>query len=105
MIEFIAYAATGRLLIWLFQTNGITRRFLQRYTKEGDLVNELVHCDLCLGFWVYLALAVFSKKQESGMWINPVGWITKAGFTTFLVHLIRLGWDSNFPSMQFDDMG
>ena len=59
--DFALYLAAGRLLTWLLQTNGLTRPVWDRHAK----LKELADCDLCLGFWVYLALA---PRRVFGLW-------------------------------------
>jgi len=103
MINYFVYAGLGRLLIYLFQSNGITTAFKERYTNEDDLLREFVECDLCIGFWVYLILAIFLKSSLTvGLWPKFVENIVLAGFTTLLVHLIRLGWNSKFAIIQYN---
>jgi len=50
----ILYLAAGRLAIWFLQNTGLLMPLREKY----KLLGELMGCDLCLGFWVYLVLAV-----------------------------------------------
>lgn len=86
-MELAKYLAIGRLLVWLIQTNGLTRPLFDRHAK----LRELRDCDLCLGFWVYLALA---PRIDLGVGrLNRISWAAIASFTA---HLLRLGWEVKF---------
>lgn len=93
--RFVVYLATGRLLTWLVQTSGLTRPLFERHY----LLSELRACDLCSGFWVYLAL---SPREDLGFRpgiLNRVAWAAGA---SFLAHLLRLGWDSKYKVTVID---
>lgn len=90
MIELAAYLLSGRLLIWLLQTNGL----MSPVWQFRPLLTELGDCDLCLGFWVYLALAPF--VQLPGVWPWYVEMVILAAAASFTMHLIRLGWQAKF---------
>lgn len=90
MLEVTAYLLTGRLLIWLLQTNGLMRPLWRLH----PLLTELSECDLCLGFWVYLGLGWFVALP--GAWPWPVELVILAAVATFTMHLIRLGWQAKF---------
>lgn len=90
--QFLLYLASGRLLTWLLQTNGLTRRLWRTH----PLLTELSGCDLCLGFWMYLALALLLGPGDVfGLWRRGERVVLAAG-STFLAHLVRLGWQSKF---------
>ncbi len=52
---FAIFLLAGRLITWLLQTSGLMKPLWNKH----KLLTELAECDLCLGFWVYLALAAF----------------------------------------------
>lgn len=89
--EFLLYLSAGRLLTWLFQTSGLTRPLWRRHPALA----ELGGCDLCLGFWVYLALALLRPRQAFGQWRRGESVVLAAG-SSFAAHLLRLGWVSKF---------
>lgn len=90
MIELAAYLLSGRLIIWLLQTNDLMRPVWQ----FRPLLTELGDCDLCLGFWVYLVLALF--VQLPGVWPWYVEILILAAVASFTMHLVRLGWQTKF---------
>lgn len=88
--DFLLHLAAGRLLVWLLQTNGL----MKPIWKRSHTLTELGDCDLCLGFWVYLALGIFSRPALTLP--RPIGWVILAAISTFGMHLIRLGWKERF---------
>jgi len=94
MLDFFSFLAVGRLVIWFVQINGLFQ-LLKRYR----IIEDLLTCDLCLGFWVYLGLGAF--------W--PVSWFPglniylgapiTALISAFLAHLLRLGWQYKFGEL------
>lgn len=89
--------ASGRLILWLLQTSGLLRWLWALH----PLLAELRDCDLCLGFWVYLALALLTDI-DFGLWPWPIETIILAAVTTFLGHLLRLGWQAKFSTTIID---
>lgn len=77
------FLLTGRLWTWLLQTNGLTRPVWALHPK----LKELAECDLCLGFWVYLVLALRRRANSP---------LTLAAISALLAHLARLGWQAKF---------
>lgn len=98
MLDFFFYLASGRLVIWLLQTNGLMRPVW----KWRPVLTELGECDLCLGFWVYLILAIFAPLSF-GLWPWPIEAVILAGISSFVMHLLRLGWQMKFGGVIIDD--
>lgn len=92
LVQFLFYLAVGRLLTWLLQTNGLLRPMWQRHPR----LTELSECDLCLGFWVYLALAFLWKGETPGLWPGGAEQVILAAIATLGAHLLRLGWWARF---------
>lgn len=101
----VLYLAIGRLFIFLLQKSPYKR--LVTLWVPADIrqhLFELFGCDLCLGWWVYLALAVIMQE----IWFtNDIGYIPAfseiitCSAATFLMWLIRNGWDSLFREIVF----
>lgn len=89
LTQFVLYLAAGRLLTWLLQISGLMRPVWGKHPK----LKELAECDLCLGFWVYLALA---PRRAFGLWSDPGERIVLAAFSSLAAHLLRLGWQAKF---------
>jgi hypothetical protein len=93
LTNFLLYLMAGRLVTWLLQTAGLLRPLWQRH----PLLMELSGCDLCLGFWVYLALALaYRGGKLFGLWPGLIERIILAGLSALGAHLVRLGWEDRF---------
>jgi len=90
--EFALFLLVGRLLTWLIQTNGLSRPIWSLH----PILGELGECDLCLGFWGFLAMAKMAGKPMFNFWPRWFDYIVQAAISTFIVHLLRLGWHSKF---------
>ncbi len=105
MLKLVFYLASGRLLIWFLQTSGLMHPIWRR----NPILNELGQCDLCLGFWVYLGLGSFSQsetaqaQQDFGLWPRFIEVIVQAAMSSFIMHLVRLGWQMKFGGVIIDD--
>lgn len=96
--DFVLFLAAGKLLTWLAQTNGLTRGLF----NKNELSRELIECDLCTGFWVYLGLAIFQRNKPFGQFIRPVEWGILAAISTMAAHLISIGWQDKFSTTIID---
>jgi len=89
--QFLIYLAIGRLFIWLIQITGLLRPVWGLH----PLLEEFRACDLCLGFWVYLALS-YGLAAPFSWWYPAAEMVLVAGIATAMAHFIRLGWQSKF---------
>lgn len=100
MREFVLYALTGKLLLFLLKKFTPFRIII----SKSELLQELYGCNLCLGFWVYLALSLVSKDINAEHIKNKyVGKFVVASFTTFIMHLISIGWEESFETVYIDN--
>lgn len=90
--QFALHLMAGRLLIWLVQTNGLSKPIWALHPT----LTALGECDLCLGFWGFLAMAIITDKPTFNLWPKWFDFIAQAAISTFAVHLLRLGWHSKF---------
>lgn len=90
--QYVLFLGAGRLLTWLIQINGLSRPIWAAH----PLLAEIGECDLCLGFWVFLAMALIARKATFTLWPPWFDYIIQAAIATFTVHLIRMGWASKF---------
>jgi hypothetical protein len=100
MVDFLAwlvFAATGKVIIFLWQTFPFPP-----FMKAPYMLEKLHECDLCSGFWIYLALAVALSVDifatTFGVPPNIVGEFATAALTTFAVHVFSIGWREKFSS-------
>lgn len=89
MAALVLWLGAGRLLTWLLQVNGLTARIWSSH----PVLSELAECDLCLGFWVFLALA---PDDDLGFRPRLFNRVVLAGAASLLMHLARIGWDTKF---------
>ena len=80
-VEFLLFALTGRLLVYLIQ-------------KWGANI-KLLECDLCVGVWVYAILSGLFQIRllEDVYWYVPlVSEFITGCVTSYLVHLVTIGF-------------
>lgn len=90
--QFALHLSIGRLLIWLIQTNGLSKPIWGMHPT----LTELGECDLCLGFWGFLAMAILTGKPMFDLWPKWFDYVVQAAISAFVIHLLRLGWHSKF---------
>ena len=101
MIFYIAYSLIGKLFIYLFQISPYPKLIIRLFKgKEGGFLDKLFSCDLCLGFWIYFFLALvfqYANVDVNIIKIVPVfDQIVTGAFTTFVIHLVSIGWKDKF---------
>jgi len=91
MLDWFIFGCLGRLVIYLAQ--GFPKR------PKGEFWDELFECDLCLGVWVYSILALIFKIDiftEYFGYASIVGMLLTGMVTSFIVHLLKIGWNEKF---------
>ena len=71
--------------------------------RKGKLLQELYSCDLCSGFWVWLFLVPFFDVDVKQIKNKILRWVIIACFTTFLAHLVSIGWEEKFGIVVIED--
>jgi len=96
---YFLYAGVGKLFIYLFQIFPLADWVGEKYPT----LKKLIECDLCLGVWMYFFVAMIMRANLFDSIPNPFGaiWIAIEYFmtgavTSFIVHLVSLGWNSKF---------
>jgi len=92
ILQYFAFAAIGKLLLYLAQKFPLTGYIAGKW----KILEELVTCDLCFGFWVYLVLGLFYRIDIFPTYHAILSEIILASVTSFLVHLISIGWSEKF---------
>jgi putative flippase GtrA len=70
--------------------------------RSKEFLEELFGCDMCLGFWVYLTLALLFQYANVDVNILDIpnapiiSAIITGAITSFVVHLISIGWRDKF---------
>lgn len=94
--EWLVFAATGRILIYLWfvfplppAPNHIKKKYL------WQVVEKLHTCSLCAGTWLYAFLAIVVEADMSGVG-SLVTMVATGAVTSFVVHLLELGAKEKF---------
>lgn len=90
--------ATGKLMTWYFQTNGL----LKPLEKKSDLFVELRRCDLCSGFWVFLLLVTFNPGARLWGIFAPLDILASAMTYAYTARILSSGWMSEHGTTMLD---
>lgn len=103
MILYIFYAGLGKLFIFLIQKSPYMKFIIGFFKgRSKEFLEELFGCDMCLGFWVYLTLALLFQYANVDVNILDIpnapiiSAIITGAITSFVVHLISIGWRDKF---------
>ena len=100
ILEYIVYASIGRLIIFFLQKFPFQKViFLDKLFEDGKFLSDLFSCELCLGVWVYTILAYIMQIDVMKGWfdyIPIVNEIITGAVTSFVVHLIVVGWRTEY---------
>lgn len=93
-ISYLLYLALGKLIIYF----GMKFPYFQE--SKFEFVKQLFSCDECLGFWVYIFLSaltgIYTLPINLQFKYNFLNVVITGMFSSFVVHLISLGWKSKF---------
>ena len=97
-ISYILYCVIGKLLIYLGM------KFPPFINSRFTFIRELFACDECLGVWVYvfLSFAMNEVLFQEYIYLPVIGNIITGAVTSFLIHLVSLGWKSKFEVIVID---
>lgn len=96
-MNLLAALAVGRLVVWLAQTNGLTRRFW----SLRPILAELGECDLCIGCWILPFVAwLFSVNLLAPVYVPVLSEVLTGWMMAFALHIGRLGWESKFGTIE-----
>ena len=74
--------------------------------RSKEFLEELFGCDMCLGFWVYLTLALLFQYANVNVNILDIpnapiiSALITGAITSFVVHLISIGWRDKFSTFE-----
>lgn len=94
--EWLVFAATGRILIYiwfLFPLPPVSEYYKKKYYWQ--VLEKLHTCDLCAGTWLYAFLAVVTGADMSGVGSVVTMCVTGA-LTSFIVHVFVTGLKEKF---------
>ena len=91
MINFIIFAVGGKLLIYVIQ------KFTPLEGIKNKYFHKLISCDFCLGCWINFFLALAYNVRIGGIpQVFLLSHFLIGIATSFLVHLISIGWREKF---------
>lgn len=101
MLKFFAYLAIGKLLIFIGQKFPFHKLpIIGNLFAEGEFLEQLFACDLCLGFYVFSFLDFFFYvnifAELKLPYVPILNEILVGTLATFLVHVFSIGWNSKF---------
>ena len=103
MILYIFYAGLGKLFIFLIQKSPYMKFIIDFFKgRSKEFLEELFGCDMCLGFWGYLTLALLFQYANVNVNILDIpnapiiSALITGAITSFVVHLISIGWRDKF---------
>lgn len=100
---FLGYGAIGRICIFFLQKFPFSKLpVVGNWFNEGGFLYDLFHCDLCLGVWVFTFLAwAFKLNLLQPIFYMPIiSELITGATTSFLVHLIRVGFEAQFSVIE-----
>jgi len=96
-VNVILFMGLGKLVIWVAQTSGFTRRIW----KLNGFLQELGDCDFCTGVWVMWILAWFGQVNLLAPFYMPVlSEFLTGTVASFALHLISIGWKTQYQIIE-----
>lgn len=96
--QYFIYCLIGKLLIYLVQKSPYAKFIGDIIGRESvrRFLLELLECDLCLGVWIFSLLAWIMKINMYSFYVPIVSEIIVGSSTSFVVHLVSIGWKEKF---------
>jgi hypothetical protein len=91
--RFVLYMAVGKLLIWTLQRFFFDNKFKVKFLER------LFECDLCLGTWVYIAIALAFHVvllKDAFSYYPVLSEIITGVLSSFIMHILSIGWREKF---------
>lgn len=99
MMDYFVFCVVGRTLIYTGQKFPLNHLpIIGKFFDEGKFLRQLFDCDFCLGVWVFTILSAIFRMNILLEWIYVpvISELITGSVTSFLVHLVRLGWQTKF---------
>lgn len=94
--DWLLFALLGKLLIYL------TQQFPPIQKIKIEFFQKLFECDLCLGVWIYFALSFVLKSDIFDLNVPILGEFLTGTVTSFLVHLVSIGFKMKFGTIEVE---
>lgn len=80
----------GKLVIWTLQTQAVFDPI-----RKIKFIQEMLMCDFCTGFWVYLVFALlFGQALTAPLPWNPATLLLEALLDSYIMHLVSRGFSA-----------
>ncbi len=103
MMQLVAFALIGKLIIFLLQKFPTSHLpLIGRLFEEEKFLGNLFSCDLCLGFWVFSGLSFITNVNVTGelfVYIPILSEIITGAIVSFIMHLISAGWEARYKNI------
>lgn len=100
--EYFLFCVAGRVTLFVLQKASHPYLKFIKNKSLRDFLTELFGCDLCLGVWIYVISAVLLNVnviyEISNVPVIPE--IITGVVTSFLVYVLRNGWDVLFKEFR-----
>ena len=107
MIFYIFYAGLGKLFIFLIQKSPYMKFIIGFFRgRSKAFLEELFGCGLCLGFWIYMFLALLFQYANVNINVLDIPYaplisaIITGAITIFVVHVFSVGWKDLFGTFE-----
>lgn len=97
ILAFIAYAMTGKLLMFVLRKFPLTHKIANKLH-----LTTLIGCNLCLGFWIYLILLIWFRVNIFDVYYLGLSEVLTAAFTSFVMWLLVIGWFEVFGIIEVE---
>lgn len=92
VLTFTVFLLIGKLVIFLLRK--------APYFKRGAFLTQLFDCELCLGVWVYSALAlVFHLNALEPFYVLVLSEVLTGAVMSFTMWIFTEGWNAKFREL------
>ena len=94
-VRYLIFLLVGKVLIF----------FGMKFAEDNEIkipfIKKLLSCGLCWGFWVYTLLSFLQGEILfwEYMYIPVISEMVTGGISSLLVHLVTLGWKTQFETI------
>jgi hypothetical protein len=91
-VAYLVFLFTGKILIYFGM------EFARNNEISNKFIKKLLSCDLCWGFWIYSLWSFLTGGVlfRDIYYVPVFSQFITGGISSFLVHLVSLGWKSKF---------
>jgi hypothetical protein len=96
VLDWLVVALSGRLVMLLFDTSPLSGWLKSLH----PVMDKILSCGLCLGFWTYLLMYLFLDINGIIFIQNKIFCaIISAALTSFIVWMFEAGWKAKYTNI------